>query len=49
MDIKQQCVTEHLAEGTDYRKLVSKFGVSRSKSTNFLWKKFKEYWKLLFY
>ena len=30
MDIKQQAVTEYLTEGTGYRKLAAKYGVSRS-------------------
>jgi transposase-like protein len=30
MDIKQQCITEYLTQGTGYRKLASKYGVSRS-------------------
>lgn len=30
MDIKQQCITEYLTQGTGYRKLAAKYGVSRS-------------------
>lgn len=30
MDIRQQAVTEYLTEGTGYRKLAAKYGVSRT-------------------
>ncbi len=30
MDIKQQAITEYLTEGTGYRQLAKKYGVSRS-------------------
>jgi transposase-like protein len=30
MDIKQQCITEYLTQGTGYRKLAAKYGVSRT-------------------
>lgn len=30
MDIKQQAITEYLTEGTGYRKLAAKYGVSRT-------------------
>ena len=30
MDIKQQCITEYLTQGTGYRKLAIKYGVSRT-------------------
>lgn len=30
MDIKQQVITEYLTQGTGYRKLASKYGVSRT-------------------
>jgi len=30
MDIKQQAITEYLTQGTGYRKLSAKYGVSRS-------------------
>jgi transposase-like protein len=30
MDIKQQCITEYLTQGTGYRKLSAKYGVSRT-------------------
>jgi transposase-like protein len=30
MDIKQQAITEYLTQGTGYRKLAAKYGVSRS-------------------
>jgi len=30
MDIKQQCISEYLTQGTGYRKLAAKYGVSRS-------------------
>jgi transposase-like protein len=30
MDIRQQAITEYLTEGTGYRKLAAKYGVSRS-------------------
>ena len=30
MDIKQQCITEYLTQGTRYRKLAAKYGVSRT-------------------
>jgi len=30
MDIKQVCITEYLTQGTGYRKLASKYGVSRT-------------------
>lgn len=30
MDIKQQCITEYLTQGTGYRQLASKYGVSRT-------------------
>lgn len=30
MDIKQQCITEYLTQGTGYRQLAAKYGVSRT-------------------
>ena len=30
MDIKQQCITEYLTQGVGYRKLATKYGVSRT-------------------
>ncbi len=30
MDIKQQCITEYLTQGTGYRTLAKKYGVSRT-------------------
>jgi transposase-like protein len=30
MDIKQQCITEYLTQGTGYRQLAKKYGVSRT-------------------
>jgi transposase-like protein len=30
MDIKQQCISEYLTQGTGYRKLAAKYGVSRT-------------------
>ena len=30
MDIKHQCITEYLTQGTGYRKLAAKYGVSRT-------------------
>lgn len=30
MDIKQQCITEYLTQGTGYRQLAQKYGVSRT-------------------
>lgn len=30
MDIKHQCITEYLTQGTGYRNLASKYGVSRT-------------------
>lgn len=30
MDIKQQCIEEYLTQGTGYRKLAAKYGVSRT-------------------
>jgi transposase-like protein len=30
MDIKQECITEYLTQGTGYRQLAAKYGVSRT-------------------
>ena len=30
MDIKQQCITEYLTQGTGYRQLAKKYGISRT-------------------
>jgi len=36
MDIKQQCITEYLTQGTGYRQLAAKYGVGRTTICNWV-------------